>query len=258
VIGKQGQNMESESRIRAGIEEHWRAAERGEIEAEHAIYAADAVLDYPQSGERFRGRSTIAAQRGGHPADRHFTVLRILGSGNLWVSECVITYDRVPTFAVSVMEFADEHVVHETQYFANTFSPPAWRQALAEPMPDRTAPVVAAVTTSRTEADLIVGLLHSYGLHAAVSADDAGGQEPQLQLQGVRVLVAPSDEAAARDVLAGSAHLGADPEPLHRLREGEGLGVDEKVGGEPGIGHDAPGPTALHREVPRVVEREDD
>jgi NAD(P)-dependent dehydrogenase (short-subunit alcohol dehydrogenase family) len=107
-------------------------------------------------------------------------------------------------------------------------------------------------------ADLIVGLLHSYGLHAAVSADDAGGQEPQLQLQGVRVLVAPSDEAAARDVLAGSAHLGADPESLHRLREGEGLGVDEKVGGEPGIGHDAPGPAALHREVPRVVEREDD
>ena len=195
------------------IEEHWRASERGETEAEHAIYAADAVLDYPQSGERFRGRSTIAAQRGGHPADRHFTVLRIVGCGDLWVSECIITYDRVPTYAVSVMEFADEHVVHETQYFASTFSAPAWRAALAEPMPDRAAPVVVAVTTSRTEAELIVGLLHSYGLGAAVSADDAGGQEPQVQMQGVRVLVAASDETAARDVLAGSTHPGADPEP---------------------------------------------
>ena len=57
------------------------------------------------------------------------------------MSECVITYDGVPTFSVSVMEFADEHVVHETQYFADTFSAPAWRAALAEPMPDRTAPV---------------------------------------------------------------------------------------------------------------------
>ncbi|MGW5665091.1 hypothetical protein ACWEWG_34330 [Streptomyces sp. NPDC003758] len=62
--------MDAESRIRAAIEEHWRASERGDIESEHAIYAADAMLDYPQSDERFRGRETIAAQRGGHPADR--------------------------------------------------------------------------------------------------------------------------------------------------------------------------------------------
>ena len=64
------------------------------------------------------------------------------------------------------------------------------------------APVTVAVVTSRIEAELIVGLLQSNGLDAAVSADDAGGQEPQLQLQGVRVLVARSDEAAARRVLA--------------------------------------------------------
>ncbi len=63
-------------------------------------------------------------------------------------------------------------------------------------------PVSVAVVTSRTAAELIVGLLRSYGVSAAFSADDAGGQEPQLQLQGVRVLVAPSDEAAARQLLA--------------------------------------------------------
>lgn len=54
--------------------EHWRASEQGDSAAEHAIYAPDAILDYPQSGERFRSRATLAAQRGGHPADRHFTV----------------------------------------------------------------------------------------------------------------------------------------------------------------------------------------
>ncbi len=123
--------------IRAALEEHWRASERGDTEAEHAIYAADAILDYPQSGERFRGRTTIAAQRGGHPADRHFTVLRILGTENLWVSECIITYDGTPTYSVSIMEFADEKAVHETQYFADSFGAPAWRTALAEPMPGR-------------------------------------------------------------------------------------------------------------------------
>jgi hypothetical protein len=89
--------------------------------SEHAIYAADAILDYPQSGERFRGRSTIQAQRGGHPAERHFTILRILGGGDLWVSECVTTYDGVPTCSVSIMEFTDGLVTHETQYLADPF-----------------------------------------------------------------------------------------------------------------------------------------
>ncbi|HEV7657270.1 MAG TPA: nuclear transport factor 2 family protein [Mycobacteriales bacterium] len=130
--------MEPGSPIRTALEEHWRASERGDIEAEHAIYATDAVLDYPQSGERFRGRSAISAQRGGHPADRHFTVLRITGDGSLWVSECVITYDGVPTYSVSITEFAGEHVVHETQFFADPFPAPASRAALAEPMPGRT------------------------------------------------------------------------------------------------------------------------
>ena len=130
--------MDPDARTRAAIEEHWQASERGDIETEHAIYAVDAILDYPQSGERFRGRATIAAQRGGHPADRHFAIQRIVGGGDLWVSECVITYDDVPTYSVSIMEFADGHVVHETQYFADTFGAPEWRTALAEPMPGRT------------------------------------------------------------------------------------------------------------------------
>ena len=130
--------MDGDTQVRAAITEHWRASEQGDIAAEHAIYAQDAVLDYPQSGERFRGRETIAAQRGGHPANRHFTVLRISGAGHLWVSECLITYDGVPSHSVSIMEFDGGLVVHETQYFADPFDPPAWRAALAEPRPDPT------------------------------------------------------------------------------------------------------------------------
>lgn len=123
--------------IRQTIEEHWRASERGETAAEHAIYADAAVLDYPQSGERFRGREAIAAQRGGHPAERHFTVLRIHGADALWVSECVITYDGRPTYSVSIMEFQGGSVIHETQYFADPFDSPAWRDGIAEPIPGR-------------------------------------------------------------------------------------------------------------------------
>jgi SnoaL-like domain len=127
--------MDRDARTRARLEQHWAASERGDIDTEHAIYAADAILDYPQSGERFRGRSKIQAQRGGLPAERHFTVLRIRGSGGLWVSECVITYDGVPTYSVSIMALAGDLVTHETQYFADPFPAPASRAALAEPIP---------------------------------------------------------------------------------------------------------------------------
>jgi hypothetical protein len=125
---------ETDARIKAAIEQHWQASEDGDNETEHAIYADDAILDYPQSGELFRGRAKIAAQRGGHPADRHFIVKRISGGGELWVSECVITYDGAPTHSVSIMEFAHEQVVHETQYFADPFPAAPSRAALAEPI----------------------------------------------------------------------------------------------------------------------------
>jgi hypothetical protein len=123
-----------DAEMRARVQEHWEASERGDIDTEHAIYAEDAILDYPQSGERFRGRSSIQAQRGGHPADRHFTIRRIVGGGDLWVSECVITYDGLPTYSLSVMETADGLVTHETQYFADPFVAAPERAKLAEPI----------------------------------------------------------------------------------------------------------------------------
>src|ERR1700744_1677123 len=126
-----------DAQIRSRVREHWEASESGDIDLEHAIYAEDAILDYPQSGERFRGRAKIQAQRGGHPAERHFTIRRIQGGGDLWVSECVITYDGALTYSVSIMEFADGFVSHETQYFADPFPAAPSRAALAESIPDQ-------------------------------------------------------------------------------------------------------------------------
>ena len=64
------------------------------------------------------------------------------------------------------------------------------------------ATVSVAVVTNRTEAELIAGMLRSHGVSTTVSADDAGGQYPQMQVEGVQVMVAPSDEASARRLLA--------------------------------------------------------
>ena len=127
--------MSPKSEKRVAIEEHWQASERGDSDVEHAIYSADAILDYPQSGERYRGRDKIAAQRGAQGTERHFTVLRIVGRGDLWVSECVITYNGVPSYSVSIMEFADGKVARETQYFGDPFEPGPSRAQWVERMP---------------------------------------------------------------------------------------------------------------------------
>jgi hypothetical protein len=135
-LQERANSMDRAIDIKALIERHWQASESGDLDAEHDIYAPRALLDYPQSGERFRGRDTIKAQRGGHPADRHFAVRRILGQDNIWTSECIITYDGVPTYSISIMEMDDGHVVHETQYFADPFAAAPGRAALAERIPE--------------------------------------------------------------------------------------------------------------------------
>ena len=124
--------MTTDLEKRRAIEQHWAASEAGDVALEHRLYVEDAILDYPQSGERFVGRSTIAEQRSRTPADRHFRLRRVLGTGSVWVSECVITYDGVPSISVSIMEFGNDLVVHETQYFADPFEAPAARARLAQ------------------------------------------------------------------------------------------------------------------------------
>ena len=69
--------------IRTALDRHWAASAAGDSEAEHEIYHDDVLVEYPQSGERIRGRHNIEALRGHHPAKLGFTIRRIIGNGNL-------------------------------------------------------------------------------------------------------------------------------------------------------------------------------
>ena len=119
---------------RAVLERHWHASDAGDFDAEHDIYHEDAVLDYPQSGERIRGRNNIRESRYVQPSRKRFAVRRIIGSGDLWITEFVLTYDDTPSYVVSIMEFRDGLVAHETQYFAERFEPGPSRAHLVEPI----------------------------------------------------------------------------------------------------------------------------
>ena len=124
-----------DEKVREALNAHWHASAAGDLDAEHDIYADDAICDYPQSGERIVGRTNLQALRGHHPGrPSGFDVRRIQGQGNLWITEYNITYSGRVAYTVSIMEFRNDKVVHETQYFADPFEAPDWRSQWVQRM----------------------------------------------------------------------------------------------------------------------------
>ena len=109
-------------------------------QAQYEMAADDMVNEFPQSGERFRGRDNIAAMNRAYPGGSGTapkgTLRRILKPGEAWVVEGTIDYgDGIPVSSISIIETgSDGKVVHQTDYFANPFEAPEWRRPFREPM----------------------------------------------------------------------------------------------------------------------------
>jgi len=134
VNDRQKNSEERDQEIRAALDQHWAASDANDFETEHRIYHEDAVLEYPQSVERTRGRYNIQHQRASQSNKKRFVIRRIIGSGDLWVTEFILTYDGKPSYTVSIMEFRGDKVARETQYFADPFVAPASRAQWVERM----------------------------------------------------------------------------------------------------------------------------
>jgi hypothetical protein len=113
-----------DSTRRAQLERHW----TGDIEVQHEIYHEDAVLEFPQSGERFEGLAKFKAWRSIYPAAVRFRIRKLRGGGDFWVAENSISYDGGPwQFTVSILEFRGDKVAHETIYVSEGWPAPDWR-----------------------------------------------------------------------------------------------------------------------------------
>ena len=122
-------NTKSETRV--ALERHW--SDITDQEVAHEIYHDDVVVEFPQSGERIRGRANLRAMREAYPAKVSCTIRESRGGGDLWVTELVITYDEKKRVnAVSIMEFRGGKVARETLYFGDPWEPPAWRAQWVE------------------------------------------------------------------------------------------------------------------------------
>jgi ketosteroid isomerase-like protein len=113
--------------VRSMFEEHFERS-RSDPEGAHAIYQEDAVLEFPQSGERFVGVENFREWRSQYPANTNFEIGEIRGGGDVWVMELTVTYDQGPkNFGVSIHEFRDGKIARETIYVAEGWEPPDWR-----------------------------------------------------------------------------------------------------------------------------------
>jgi len=133
-VEKAERDLMASTDIRAALERHWAASDASDFETEHEIYRDDAILDYPQSGERIRGRRQIQLSRTAQQNKKRFSIKRILGKDDLWITEYVLTYDGQPSYVVSIMEFLGGQVAHETQYFGDAFAPGPSRAQWVEPI----------------------------------------------------------------------------------------------------------------------------
>ena len=116
-----------ESTIRAMLEHNFEHA-RSDPELAHATYHDDAVLEFPQSGERFVGVDNFREWRGGYPASTRFALQEIRGGDDVWVVELTVRYDEGPeNFGVGILELRDDKIARETIYVAEGWEPPDWR-----------------------------------------------------------------------------------------------------------------------------------
>ena len=118
--------------IRAALERHWEATVALDLDRAHDIYHDDLIVEFPQSGERILGEHNLYQLRAHYPIKVTFKILRIRGEGNLWITELIITYDGRPVNEVTIMEFRDGKVAHETHYYGDPFEPPEWRSQWVE------------------------------------------------------------------------------------------------------------------------------
>jgi SnoaL-like protein len=114
-----------EATIRAMLEQHFTS---GDPELSHEMYNEDAVLEFPQSGERFEGVENLREWRSDYPADTSVEFREIRGRDDFWVVELSISYDKGPeNFGVSILEFRNEKIARESIYVTEAFEPPEWR-----------------------------------------------------------------------------------------------------------------------------------
>ena len=109
------------------VRRYWEYA-GADVDRAPELYHDDAVLEFPQSGERFEGVNNFTEWRRQYPAEVRYRVRRITAREDLVVAEVSVTYDgRREMFGVQLLEFRDDKVARERIYVMDGWEAPEWR-----------------------------------------------------------------------------------------------------------------------------------
>jgi hypothetical protein len=116
-----------EATVRAMLTQHFEHA-GSDPDLAHAMYHEDAVLEFPQSGERFVGVENFREWRSTYPASTSLEIREVRGRDDLWVAEIAISYDQGAwNYGISILEFRGDRIARESIYVAEGWEPPEWR-----------------------------------------------------------------------------------------------------------------------------------
>lgn len=120
--------MLDEKDLMLALQRHWEHSGRDE-DISHEIYHDDAVLEFPQSGERFEGVANFKEWRSQYPAEVQYRIRRMTAREDLVVVECSVSYNGSPwQFGIQLLEFRDEKVARERIYVMEGWKAPGWRE----------------------------------------------------------------------------------------------------------------------------------
>jgi len=124
----------SDAENRNVVEQFWAAVQAKDLDAQDRLVDDGYVQEWPQSGERIRGKANSRAIKDNYPTGRTPTLRRIIGAGDVWIIETTIDYGTEVAQGVHVLELQQGKVLKETDYFSQPFEAPAWRARWVERM----------------------------------------------------------------------------------------------------------------------------
>jgi hypothetical protein len=120
--------MADESTVLEHVQRHWEHMAAQDVDLAHEMYHHDAVLEFPQSGERFEGVDNFREWRRSYPGDVAYRIRRITVREDLAVVECSLSYDGGPwQYGVQLLDFRGDKVARERIYVMAGWEPPDWR-----------------------------------------------------------------------------------------------------------------------------------
>ena len=119
---------------RDAVERYLKVFERGNLEAAADFLHDDYVEEYPQSGERIRGKQNWLSIVKAYPSLPKMIDYSLEVGGELCVLEATLEYDSNRVYVCGIFEVRDGKIKRAREYFGEPFEALQWRAQWVERM----------------------------------------------------------------------------------------------------------------------------